>query len=686
MLRAKGYLRYVDDFALFHDDAERLQEWRLRIGRYREGRRLCLHACKTGITIDGRRPSCPALAGEGRRLPCRTAHARSLRRSAVCAATAAQAGDTVVYPVYFRGCMMFAYRMTGILCVLLAAAAPSFGQTPRVHSSMLLLVDTSGSMGDPIGSGNAEIKLEAAKEAAIAAVDRALAGRTEVAILAFEGECDNPVSERLGFTTDRDRLTRFIDGLRPGGGTPMAEAVLVANRFMQANRNPRANSQMIVLLADGENACGDVAQAMAQLQAAGIVFRHETVGFGIEPASDAARDLRHVATTSGGQYHHAASATQLADVFMEFVDTLTVIDLLGMFGSGAQTPPTDAGATTSPSGDDAAQPDTGVVTGMLGMFTAAEDAAGALAIDANRGSWGWAAGYAKVAEARQGALEECGESCRIVMTFERGCAAYAAGRTQSSSRVHAWGSEFDTKLQATEAAVGECEDKGGKDCRVYVSSCAEESGERREGGGQTSTTTNGGVAADTGRSGEGSTEAQAPRRGEAEVERQGTMSGDEPARANRIAECERGSGSARLRILGWTVESDQDGNKIPHYTVENVGSDSAYLEIADGSSAAHKYQHLSSGGTAGSGVGAFLADEGKIVIGYVHTNNSGFFAYDTLCSQEAGLADTMSSIDWDQLAEDQINIWYIAPDGRVTVNAGTYAVTCSHRPGYGCGR
>ena len=134
------------------------------------------------------------------------------------------------------------------------------------------------------------------------------------------------------------------------------------------------------------------------------------------------------------------------------------------------------------------------------------------------------------------------------------------------------------------------------------------------------------------------------------------------------------------------VESDQDGNKIPHYTVENVGSDSAYLEIADGSSAAHKYQHLSSGETADSGVGAFLADEGKVVVGYVHTNNGGIFALDTLCSQESGLSDTMSSIDWDQLSEDQINIWYIAPDGKVTVNAGTYAVTCSHRPGYGCGR
>ena len=47
VLRARGYLRYVDDFALFHDDAYQLEEWRRRIARYLEGRRLRLHPQKT---------------------------------------------------------------------------------------------------------------------------------------------------------------------------------------------------------------------------------------------------------------------------------------------------------------------------------------------------------------------------------------------------------------------------------------------------------------------------------------------------------------------------------------------------------------------------------------------------------------------------------------------------------------
>ena len=49
VLRAKGYVRYVDDFALFHDERAQLEQWRLAISRYLERRRLLLHPRKTFI-------------------------------------------------------------------------------------------------------------------------------------------------------------------------------------------------------------------------------------------------------------------------------------------------------------------------------------------------------------------------------------------------------------------------------------------------------------------------------------------------------------------------------------------------------------------------------------------------------------------------------------------------------------
>ena len=72
VLRAKGYLRYVDDFALFHDDREQLEDWRRRIVRYLDGRRLRLHPCKTAL-LDTREPASflglVLLPGGYRRLP-----------------------------------------------------------------------------------------------------------------------------------------------------------------------------------------------------------------------------------------------------------------------------------------------------------------------------------------------------------------------------------------------------------------------------------------------------------------------------------------------------------------------------------------------------------------------------------------------------------------------------------------
>ena len=72
VLRAKGYLRYVDDFALFHDDPGRLEDWRQRITEYLEGRRLRVHPRKT-VVLDAVQPApflgLILLPGGYRRLP-----------------------------------------------------------------------------------------------------------------------------------------------------------------------------------------------------------------------------------------------------------------------------------------------------------------------------------------------------------------------------------------------------------------------------------------------------------------------------------------------------------------------------------------------------------------------------------------------------------------------------------------
>lgn len=71
-LRARGYVRYVDDFALFDDDRTRLADMREAVAVFLAGRRLSLHPKKT--LIASRRAPHAFLgydlrAGGGRRLP-----------------------------------------------------------------------------------------------------------------------------------------------------------------------------------------------------------------------------------------------------------------------------------------------------------------------------------------------------------------------------------------------------------------------------------------------------------------------------------------------------------------------------------------------------------------------------------------------------------------------------------------
>ena len=422
----------------------------------------------------------------------------------------------------------------GTLAVLLAAAAFAQGQRP-VSSSLLLLIDASGSMGDEVGADNPDVKIEAAKRAATDALSRAASGGSvEVAVLAFSGDCQNPVPRYQDFTRDVGRLTRFIASLQPGGGTPMADALLFANRYMATNGSAGASDRMIMLLADGQNDCGDIGQALAALQRSGVIFRHETVGFGITPNSGAAQDLRRIATETGGTYHHAADASQLADVFMEFVDTLSVIDMLGRFGrqapepSGGPTSEVSAPAQQSPSEASRVPAGAGGLSSLIGRIRARPPAGGGAAAASTTSatatpatsttpgarevhvavattlgpgsqpnqSWQYATGWSEVSsnDARIEAEEACRRSAGVdcfgvgVPSMMGGCVALVEGRwidrDDPETRLRVSSGTGSLRLWAEQFAMDECRTTihSGKpagiveeyECNLRVSFCSED--------------------------------------------------------------------------------------------------------------------------------------------------------------------------------------------------------------------
>ena len=188
-----------------------------------------------------------------------------------------------------------------------AAAAPA--------ASLLLLIDVSGSMD---GS-----KLNSAKTAATDTIRNAIKSKTEIAVLAFTGDCGRPIQDSIGFSRNERELTDFVNGLKAGGGTPLATALEAANEFMRQYNSAASETQMIFLLADGDDSCGGLDSILSKLKKNNLLYRHETVG--LEVGASTRRQLENIASRSGGNYH-SATGENLAKVFS---NTFLLVDCSG---------------------------------------------------------------------------------------------------------------------------------------------------------------------------------------------------------------------------------------------------------------------------------------------------------------------------------------------------------------------
>jgi hypothetical protein len=96
-------------------------------------------------------------------------------------------------------------------------------------------------------------------------------------------------------------------------------------------------------------------------------------------------------------------------------------------------------------------------------------AAGALAIG-SCGAFGEAYDYRTPAEAGQSAKSKCqGDTCRVVTTVKRGCAAFAVDFTNPCG-AHGWGK--GPKLGASQnEALRSCYKDGGKECVIRTFFC-----------------------------------------------------------------------------------------------------------------------------------------------------------------------------------------------------------------------
>ena len=103
-------------------------------------------------------------------------------------------------------------------------------------------------------------------------------------------------------------------------------------------------------------------------------------------------------------------------------------------------------------------------------------AAGAIAIDSQRRLYG-SYGFQTASEADQRAMNDCGYTCRIVLRFESGCAAYADDQSIGST-VFGWAKE-SSEHSAKINAMTQCQRHGGAMCKVRIWVCDPEKSSER---------------------------------------------------------------------------------------------------------------------------------------------------------------------------------------------------------------
>ncbi|MFF0328835.1 VWA domain-containing protein [Nonomuraea angiospora] len=254
--------------------------------------------------------------------------------------TAALAAAGVAVPGGRRAHLGSGLTIAGVAVLAIATAGPAaMVPVPRTAGTVILAIDVSSSMG---ADDVAPTRLAAAQRAARAFV-AAQPDSVDIGVVAFA---------RDGLTTarpdaDHSIALKAIDRLKVTGSTSLGTAITasltaITGKQVVIGRDGTAPdlgywpSATIVMFSDGQNRGGDIEQAAAVAQKAGVHIH--TVGVGTTAGATVQVDGYHlqtsleedtltlIAQTTGGGYHPASDTARL-DGIADTIDLrLTVSD------------------------------------------------------------------------------------------------------------------------------------------------------------------------------------------------------------------------------------------------------------------------------------------------------------------------------------------------------------------------
>lgn len=208
------------------------------------------------------------------------------------------------------GCVLAALVLAGVAPGA-AIAAPAAGPSPVV-----ILVDTSESMGESDGSPSGLIKIDGAKVALLDFLQQ-VEPDTPLGLRTYPGPggggCSPGTAQFEVRPRDPVEMAATIRTLRPGGNTPTAAALAAAGEELHRLGAAQAT---IVLVSDGESNCGPPpCETAEKLADSGIDLQTITIGFRVSGAG--AKELQCIADQTGGRYLSVHDNAGLADAFAE---------------------------------------------------------------------------------------------------------------------------------------------------------------------------------------------------------------------------------------------------------------------------------------------------------------------------------------------------------------------------------
>ena len=219
-------------------------------------------------------------------------------------------------------------RFLAPVLALLAFAALTVGlarpktttDVPREQATIMLAIDTSGSMG---ASDVAPYRLRAAQDAAERFAER-VPRQYQVGLVTFAAQASLVVPP----STDRIALKSAIEGLNADGDTAIGDAVLASiQAIIQTQPGvEKLVSARVLLLSDGKNHAGaSVEDAIAKAKSVGVPVFTVALGTpdgtlpngtgGYTPVPPDVENLKKLATETGGRAYQSRDAGSVGAVY-----------------------------------------------------------------------------------------------------------------------------------------------------------------------------------------------------------------------------------------------------------------------------------------------------------------------------------------------------------------------------------